>query len=317
MPSSGGPDTQLKKTTTVESTAPLAANGVFQGSWHDSQMDGTVFVTATVFSNVAGSSNALLIQESDDITNNSFTRQVSTGGLVNANTIGRTQASIKARFWRIIYTNGALQQTTVEITTCAMNAVPLPSNSISAGEVGIPAAISINANSLLQADNVSAVANIPNINGQTNGPTAAMQMWGGAFSGTADTVRQFWSKARTPTVFKQVTASALNATVVWTPGTNNKFRLLKYRIIADASAIMAAATDLTIKLLDAAADIGQVYIVRIPAAALASGVNYDSGWVDLGTFGILSAAAGNALNVNLSAALTSGLINVLVAGVEE
>lgn len=317
MPSSGGPDTQLKKTTTVESTAPLAANGVFQGSWHDSQMDGTVFVTATVFSNVAGSSNALLIQESDDITNNSFTRQVSTGGVVTANTLNRTQASIKARFWRVTYTNGAAQQTTVEITSCAMNAVPLPSNSISNGESGVSVVASVNLGNTSQADNTNVVVNIPNLSGPTNGPTASLEMYGGAFSGTADTVRQFWSKARTPTVFKQATASALNATVVWTPGTNNKFRLLKYRIIADASAIMAAATDLTIKLLDAAADIGQVYIVRIPAAALASGVNYDSGWVDLGTFGILSAAAGNALNVNLSAALTGGLINVLVAGVEE
>jgi len=120
-----------------------------------------------------------------------------------------------------------------------------------------------------------------------------------------------------PQTFKQATASALGSTAVWTPGTGNKFRLLKYRIMVSADSYLASAGELTISLLDAAASIAISYVIALAGAAPSgTGAIYDTGWVDLGTFGITSSAANNVLNVNLGTALAGGKINVLVAGVE-
>ena len=120
-----------------------------------------------------------------------------------------------------------------------------------------------------------------------------------------------------PQTFKQATASALGSTAVWTPGTGNKFRLLKYRIMVSADSYLASAGELTISLLDGAASIAISYVIALAGAAPSgTGAIYDTGWVDLGTFGITSSTANNVLNVNLGTALTAGKVNVLVAGVE-
>lgn len=308
----------LNKNTTVETIAPLAANATFTGNWHDSQADGTTFVIVTSFSNVAGAASGLSVDLSDDITNANFTRAGVSAIQPAAATLTSVLAPIRARYWRVTYHNGATLQASLEVTACAMDSY-LP---VVAGGGTLPAA---NFSGMTVSNSQGAVG-IGGGSGTDNlstwvtfgGPAPAnLLLYGGAFSAAADAVRQGASKARTPTVFRQVSTAALGSVALWTPGTGNKFRLLRYRVMVGASAIMAAATDLTLKLLDSATDIGQDFIVRIPVAALGSGVNYDSGWVDLGFFGILSAAANNVLNANLSAALTGGLINFLAAGTEE
>jgi hypothetical protein len=317
MPIQGTPATQPKKVTTVEfAQGAYQASAAFIGAWHDSQTDGVNFVTATFFASQAQSGASFSIQETDDTSNANFTRTVATlSGAYGANALERVQATIKARFWRVILTFGGTAGT-IEITSCATNVQLLPSTNDSVA-FDLPVAITVNEPGATIADNATQSITIPNVSGAGTALAVQDSFYGGAFSGTANAALQGWSKARTPTVFKRVTATATGSTAIWTPGTGNKFRLLAYRIQVTADATLAAAGRLTISLLDSATDIAQDLVAAVPAAGLTVGDDYDSGWTQLGYFGILSAAANNVLNVNLSAALTAGLVNVLVAGTEE
>lgn len=309
--------TKVSKVTVIETTTPLAANGVFTGPWHDSQVDGAVYVTASSFSNVAAANNGLLLQESDDQNNATFTRTFAqTAGAINAGVLNRVGGYLKARYWRAVYTNGVGVQASFELTVCAVNMALFP-NVSGTPDTGISVSLSVSTPNIAQADNDTAVTFIPNSAGAVNPMPQALMQYGGLFSGTPDAVRQGWSKARTPTVFRQVSTAGTGSTAIWTPGAGNKFRLLGFRVQVTARAAATVAADLVIKLLDVALDLGLASIVSIPAAGLTAGDDYDSGWIPLGSFGILSAVAGNALNLNLSFALTAGLVNVNVCGTEE
>lgn len=312
---------QQQKKTFIETTTLLGANGVYTGPWHDSDLDGSVYAIITSFSNVAGATGTFQIQLSDDNTDANFSFNSTVGALSPpAGQKMQYPCYLRARFWRVLYTNGATPQATFKIVYTTFNywIGTFNTGQSAAGQEGALAVLPANNAGAGTGDNDTLPGTTLGIaSGSTGGAQTNVKFFGGKFSATADLVRQGWSMGRTPTVFRQAAISAVNTTALWTPGAGNKFRLLKYRIIVNASAIMAAATDLTISLLDAALGIAQVYVVRIPAAALASGVNFDSQWVDLGKFGILSAAANNVLNGNLSAALTGGTINIMVAGTEE
>ena len=167
------------------------------------------------------------------------------------------------------------------------------------------------------ADNQTTQTFIPSST-NTNEPLGVGDwVYGGAFSGTPNAALQGWSKMRTPTVFKTVSANS----AVWTPGSGNKFRLLGLQITAQG--LGATATGLvTVSFQDATTGITfGTYDVDIPAvASLISGTDEISGgFVNLGAFGILSAAANNVLNFNISSALTGavGTYRVNVCGTEE
>lgn len=326
MSTQGNPSTQLRKVTVIETTTPLVANASYVGGWHDSDADGSVYAIVQSLSNVAATAGTFSVQLSDDINNAGLTYNADAGAISpGAATRITYPVYLRSRYWRILYQNGAAAQTTFEITYTLFSGWmgTIPGIGASPSAVGSLAVLAVlNAGAIASdqgaPDNSLSGSALFSAMSGSGGPIAIHPTsLGGTFSGTADLVRQGWSRQRTPTVFKRVTTAALGSTSIWLPGIGNKFRLLRYRITVGASAIMAATTDLTIALLDNVLDIGQDYIVRIPAAALASGVNYDTGWVDLGTFGILSAAINQTLNVNLSAALTGGLISVIVAGTEE
>jgi hypothetical protein len=122
-----------------------------------------------------------------------------------------------------------------------------------------------------------------------------------------------------PTVFKTVQATASGNTAAWTPGSGNKFRLLAYRIILTDNVATSGGAVITVSFQDSTTGMPIAHDVYVPAAAIAApvGAAYDSGFVSLGSFGILSAAANNVLNVNLSAALSAGNARIQVAGTEE
>ena len=87
-----------------------------------------------------------------------------------------------------------------------------------------------------------------------------------------------------------------------------------FKIQVTANATLAAAGMLTIKLLDGSTDIGVGHIVYVPGSALNTIQDYDSGWIDLGN-GYASTTAANVLNINLSSALATGVVNVVFAGI--
>jgi len=143
-------------------------------------------------------------------------------------------------------------------------------------------------------------------------------VYGGKFSGAADATRQGWSKRRTPTVFKTAQATASGNTAVWTPGAGNKFRLLKLFVEVTDNASLAAGAVLTIDIRDANVSTNITFDVFVPTTAVTTtigdGLEQE---LDLGDFGILSSAANNVLNVNLSAALVTGNCRIIAMGTEE
>ena len=127
-----------------------------------------------------------------------------------------------------------------------------------------------------------------------------------------------WVAARVVDTFKTVQAAAAGNTALWTPTAGQKFRLMRYLVTVTGNAILAAGAVLTVSLFDGGAGAtGQAHDIFVPAAATSlEGFIYNSGWIDLGN-GVLSAAANNVLNVNLSAALTAGNVRVIACGTEE
>jgi hypothetical protein len=94
---------------------------------------------------------------------------------------------------------------------------------------------------------------------------------------------------------------------------------MRYRFAVTANSTLTLDDVLTIELRDGNTGTALVHSLFLPSVApnnLSAGSGYATGWIDLGN-GILSAAANNVLNVNLSSSLTAGVIRFLVCGTEE
>jgi hypothetical protein len=126
---------------------------------------------------------------------------------------------------------------------------------------------------------------------------------------------------RAPTVFKtaQITSAAgTGNTAVWTPGSGNKFRLLKAFVQISDNASVAAGTVVSIQFIDSATNMPVVVDIFIPTTAVTTAVGTGlTTTIDLGSFGILSAAANNVLNVALTTALAGGSVRIIAMGTEE
>lgn len=307
---------RLRRCITLSNT-PLAANGVFDTGWIDSETDGTQAVTVESLSNVGSAVGGLTVESTNDPLNvNGNATQILGNFSAVANAKGIVSAMLYRRYWRVIYTNGGTVQANFILNAVCWSS--FPSVSEFNATIGLVASnVSLVGNSFVGADDNQTTYLTPNSAGIPLLVTAGLK-WGGGFSGTPDAVRKGYSSPRMPTVFKQASTAATGSTALWTPASNNKFRLLGYRVQVTGLAKAAAAADLKINLLDGAADIGQANYVTVQTTALTlDGNAYDSGWVNLGEFGVLSAAANNVLNLNLSFALTGGLVNVNTQGVEE
>ncbi len=123
-----------------------------------------------------------------------------------------------------------------------------------------------------------------------------------------------WQRKRTPNIYKSVSATAAGATVLWTPAAGKKFRLMKIYVKITPDAAAAAAGTLLVSFLDAAANFGITVQDYLPSAATI--VLHQNFEFDLGN-GYLSSVTNNVLNVNLSVALTSGAVSIVVCGTEE
>jgi hypothetical protein len=124
---------------------------------------------------------------------------------------------------------------------------------------------------------------------------------------------------RTPSTFKTVTATASGNTALWTPTSGKKFRLMGLLVELTADATLAAAATFHITLQDTAAAMNLGWSARVgtTGATTTTTANIiEAGWSDFGN-GFLSAAANNVLNLNLSAALTAGVVRATAFGTEE
>jgi hypothetical protein len=107
-------------------------------------------------------------------------------------------------------------------------------------------------------------------------------------------------------------------TAIWTPAAGKRFRLKRLLITIPGDAYAGSPSLLTMDLRDGNASIGLTFVCFLPSAAPNTpGCIFQTPWIDLGD-GYSSAAAGNVLNLNLSATIAgAGNVQVLVAGVEE
>ena len=123
-----------------------------------------------------------------------------------------------------------------------------------------------------------------------------------------------WDRLRTPTTFNTGKFTAVGSSVLWTPTAGKKFRLMRIQVDVTGGVTAAAAGDLDIVCYDGATAMPVALSAYIPAAV--TGNSWSSGWIDLAN-GVLSVAADNVLSINLSFALTAGVVRVTVAGTEE
>jgi hypothetical protein len=126
------------------------------------------------------------------------------------------------------------------------------------------------------------------------------------------------TRLRTPSIFKTASATAAGNTAVWTPAAGKRFRLMRYRIEVTGNAAQATAGTVTIQFQDNTTNMAAAHSVFVPqTAGTVMGADWNSGWIDLGN-GIISTAANNVLNINLSSTLTpSGIVRVIACGTEE
>lgn len=102
---------------------PSTASGGLETGWFDNESLGTLFVEVSAYTDQASAANGVKIQETDRIANTNLINTVAQGSVV-ANTLFKLYGSIKARFWRVTYTNGATPQTVFELTVNGSQNIP-------------------------------------------------------------------------------------------------------------------------------------------------------------------------------------------------
>jgi hypothetical protein len=296
-----------RKRQILLTSTPLGANGVFTSPWIDTELDGGMYLLIT---SSASSSNiitsGLQVQETEDQLAAGIRTIAAQGGV----TLCRQSCIVRARYWRVVYTNSATPLVAPFSIYATVSSTPFMGTPFTNG-TNPPESVVIATDQAAAATAVDGIGNqlLAQIKNQAGSGTTQQNIVL-LFNGAT------WDRMRTPAIFKQASTAATGSTALWTPAAGKKFRIMRYRVQMTARALAAVAADLTINLLDAAANLGLATITSVPAAGLTAGDDYDSGWIDLGN-GILSAAANNVLNINLSFALTGGLVNVNVCGTEE
>lgn len=326
------------KLTQILTTTNLLAAGNFTSAWFDTNQTGDVFVQASVFANVSSAASGFAIDESDDSSDANMTR-VLTGATVNGNSEHVLTVIVRARFWRVRYTNGGTNQTTFKLTVTSSSAahatglfatstgslgtaiqggtIPLGASPLSTGIVPNPFGALITAPNYISGspDTVGGSINFV-YSGSTLTGTSAVLPASVPFLITGSGLTPAGSAQRTPNIFKTVAATAAGNTAVWTPAAGKKFRLMRVSIQITSNAAQSVAGVFTVDLQDSASTTNITSSFFVPSTAGTAFQMDDQVWMDLGN-GVLSAAANNVLNVNLSAALSSGVVRVVAMGTEE
>jgi hypothetical protein len=235
---------------------------------------------------------------------------MTTGNLYRRSTVG------------LVWVRGA-------ITTWAGGTVTLSAHLIAAGDVG-PNATALYGYSSSPGD--KAIGAMSTFDGTGAAKTAAYDYAGAAISATGTTgytavtnvlnaIPQFYNGSamdaqRAITTRKSANTQASGNTAVWTPTTGKKFRIMRLMILLTGQATQTSSGTLTVSFQDNTTDLGISVPIYVPALALNALGDAAPIWIDLGN-GALSATANSVLNVNLSAALTAGVVAVIALGMEE
>lgn len=120
-----------------------------------------------------------------------------------------------------------------------------------------------------------------------------------------------------PNVFKNATpVNGGPGNDLWAPAAGKRIRLLRYCIEVSGNTSQAVAGSFLIEFYDQNLALPIFHRLYIPGAAGTNFGGWTTGWVDLG-MGVLLSAADRVLRASLTGGLTSGVINVQMAGREE
>lgn len=125
-----------------------------------------------------------------------------------------------------------------------------------------------------------------------------------------------YDRQRAPVTFVSVGASAAGNTVLIAGVGGQRIRLLRYIVQITSQVAAAAAANELVALFDGAVFTGLQHAFFVPAVSVVTGFGGSTtDWIDLGPLGYLGAVA-NALNVNLSVALTAGRVGTMAAYIQ-
>jgi len=295
---------------------PVASGGSFISPWYDTNISGAQYVSASATSLTFGNTTTMVIQQTDIAEdpalawNGSYSIASATGvtyvggNVVNGATPFSVRGPVTARYYRIVFQNGAAVNTYVHIACTESSSAP----SFVAGQGG-----SILSGIQLGTD----PTNVNNSSG-VMGPAiihANGQFYQGGAVGytnyiSTDGTALDISIQRTPFLRHGAQFSANTATL-WQPQTvGKKVRLMKYKLEAGEDCTIASGPlPVNVQISPTISAQGQTlpyasmfpYTHRfvVPSAVLATSGNlYDSGLIDLGN---------GVLNGNASTPLIAGI----------
>ena len=100
-------------------TTALGANAVFTGTWVDTSITSGNYVQVECFpGSMAGN---FVIQGSNDISNTNMTVQLTQQNYSTSGVVAAKSAHVDYRYWRVVYTNGSVAQTTMDLQTMEMS----------------------------------------------------------------------------------------------------------------------------------------------------------------------------------------------------
>jgi hypothetical protein len=303
----------FRKWTQTLLSGSQSSSTAYTSSWFDTNTDGRVTLHLEMYPTAAITSWSIDVTDNFSVT---ITNIFNTGLPVNGTAFQAITIPIPARYWRIHF-NSSNAQGANFLLTATVNSV----NGFITGSANLPL-----------AQNATGVISVGVINSATfqsegtgMGPWTSFGSGNGAIPGVVSMVASgapnqngVLVASRAPTTFAnaQATSSTSAATNVQLVAgvAAQKIRLLKFKVQVTGLAAAASATDTAISIIDGASTpTGLVHYVTLPASALTLAEDYDSGWIDLGPIGYVSAATGNALSFQTSVKLSAGTINVIVA----
>jgi hypothetical protein len=126
----------------------------------------------------------------------------------------------------------------------------------------------------------------------------------------ADT--QTYENQRTPSKFVTIALSASGNTLCWTPAAGKRFRILGgFLTVGDA--VLAAAGPITVSISDAGVTTNITWRIYLGTSPMVNPLPP----LNLGPNGYLSTGVGNSAGALLSAALSSGSMQLTLWGTEE
>lgn len=306
-------------------------NRVEQGDLNAEYDNVAVRQFSTTFDNLsAAATNALLFPQTDVSQYQTITAHIFTIGSGNfvqfafsedgttwqAETTvgagGQYVFSVKGRFFRAMLTvYGGVAPAVGSVTLLGGSA-----SNVSIGKVPYP--VPAFATAIGMSDNANNLSLLNSLAKVGDGGSGNLALGVGlvGFNGTNLT------RMRSADITRYANANASGDTVVWTPTSGKRFRLLGFMIKLSENASQAVAGNMTIQLRDAtSATIAQFRPFVPQTAGTTMGDGWSTGFIELGNtgggLGFQSGNANRALNVNLSAALATGYCDVVAVGTED